>query len=384
MGTAVNMEHRMATLRRLFDNPWFLAGGVAVAVVLWLASGSIGREQAPAAPLVAARVADAGLPAVRAVLQHAEPVTREIVVYGRTAPARTVEIGAETSGRIEAVLARRGEPAAAGEPLVRLFVRDREARVAEAEAAVRRYETEYEAQRDLESASYVSQTQIAETRAELEAARAALKLARLDLAATVIRAPFDGTLAERFVEVGDYVGIGDPVASFIDDRTLVVEGTVPERMVVHVRAGGQAAAKLVTGDTVEGRIRYVSPVADEATRTFAVEAELDNSERRLPAGVTAEMSIPAGEVLAHRISPALLTLDDEGELGLKLVDDQGTVSFLRADIVRSGTDGVWVAGLPETAAIITVGQGYVTPGSRVEPVFSEPGEQALAAEELKP
>ena len=116
---------------------------------------------------------------------------------------------------------------------------------------------------------------------------------------------------------------------------------------------------------MRGRIRYVAPVADEATRTFTVELEVDNADGALRVGGTAELRIPAEEVFAHRIAPSLLTLDDAGNIGVKIVNDAGLVEFVVADIVMSSNDSVWLAGLPQTATIITVGQGYVTNGSVV-------------------
>jgi multidrug efflux system membrane fusion protein len=129
---------------------------------------------------------------------------------------------------------------------------------------------------------------------------------------------------------------------------------------------------------VRGRIRYVAPVADEATRTFTVELEVANADGKLRAGGTAELSIPAQTVLAHRVSPSLLTLDDAGNVGVKIINDSGEVEFVVADIALSSSDGVWLAGLPPTATIITVGQGYVASGAVVDAVPESDAETAVA------
>jgi multidrug efflux system membrane fusion protein len=119
-------------------------------------------------------------------------------------------------------------------------------------------------------------------------------------------------------------------------------------------------------------------VADEATRTFEVELEVDNAGGKLRAGGTAELRIPAEAVFAHRISPSLLTLDDAGNVGVKIINDLGQVEFVVADIALSSNDGVWLAGLPETATIITVGQGYVASGAVVDTVPESDAETAVA------
>jgi multidrug efflux system membrane fusion protein len=129
---------------------------------------------------------------------------------------------------------------------------------------------------------------------------------------------------------------------------------------------------------VHGKIRYVAPVADEATRTFEVELEVDNRDGALRAGGTAELRIPAERVMAHRISPSLLTLDDAGNVGLKIINELGQVEFVVADVALASNDGVWIAGLPQTATIITVGQGFVSPGTMVTAIPESDVDTAVA------
>jgi len=359
---------------------WLISGGISLAVVLWLVSGQVSGDESAADTTLAADSAQAPAPqaAVRVRTQQAEEVMRTIVVNGNTAPARTVTLAAETDGRVIAVGAERGARVDSGGIIVRLDERDRQARLKQAEATVVQREVEYEARERLKSESYVSEAQLKEAAAMLEAARAELRRAELDLEYMVIRAPFDGALRERQVEVGDFVSRGDPVATFVDNRTLVVTANVSEFEAGYVEVGEPAGATLATGESVRGRIRYVSPVAHDATRTFTVELEVDNADGRLRAGGTAELEIPAERVVAHRVSPSLLTLDDAGNVGLKVVNDAGEVEFVVADIALTSSDGVWVAGLPETATIITVGQGFVSSGAVVDAVPEDDVETAVA------
>jgi multidrug efflux system membrane fusion protein len=90
------------------------------------------------------------------------------------------------------------------------------------------------------------------------------------------------------------------------------------------------------------------------------------------------MQIPAGEALSHKISPALLSLAADGQVGVKTVDASSRVVFTPVSISRSEPDGVWVMGLPQTANIIVVGQAYVAAGQLVEATPSLQ-ETALAA-----
>jgi multidrug efflux system membrane fusion protein len=372
----------MSIASKLYARPWLLAGLVAGAVVLWLASGSLGGRKAGEGRQGAddAQPDSAAATPVQVRTQQAEPVTRFISVFGRTAPARIVDIKAETSGRVEALDAARGQQVRKGAVMVRLDLRDRQARLEQTQASVAQHQTAYEGQLELKAKGYVSDTQIAETFAKLETARADLVRAELDLEYMLIRAPFDGVIQERPVELGDYVRAGDPVLTFVDNTRLIVTASIAEQDARYVTVNNEALAKLVTGQQVRGRIRFIAPVADEATRTFTVELEVPNAGGKLPSGVTAEMQIPAGEMLAQKVSPAILSLAADGQIGVMTVAQDNRAVFTPVEIARSEPDGLWVTGLPASANIITVGQGYVSAGQIVAPVFGQQ-DTALAAEQ---
>lgn len=358
---------------------WFLSASIAVLVGLWMLSGQwdngdtqeMNAQRSTTSPTIARS-------SVRVRTQSAEEVQRTIVVNGKTAPARIVELSAETDGRVEFIGAERGRNISRGELIVRLDERDRSARLSQAMATVKQREVEFQAREKLKTESYVSEAQLQEAVAALEAAKAELTRAQLDLTYMMIRAPFDGALQSRIVEVGDFVKRGDPIATFVDNRTIIVTANLSEFDTRYVNVDDLAEARLATGGTVRGRIRYVAPVADEATRTFTVELEVDNSDGQLRAGGTAELRIPAESLLAHRVSPSLLTLDDAGNVGIKIINDQGKVEFVVADIALSSADGVWIAGLPPTVTIITVGQGFVATGSVVNAIPEDEVNTAVA------
>jgi multidrug efflux system membrane fusion protein len=341
---------------------WITSAGITLAIALWLASGYIGGGSKSYEYEQNLDVNSVSRVSVRVRRQVAEEVTRNIIVNGRTAPARVVELNAETDGRVVGVGAERGERFNAGDIVVRLDDRDRYARLAQAEATVKQRELEFEARSKLKGNSYVSEAQLQEADALLEAAKAELTRARLDIDYMLIRAPFDGALQERHVEAGDFVKVGDPVATIVDERTLIVRASIAEYEAHFIKKGGPGSAKLATGQTVNGRIRYIAPVADEATRTFTVELEIDNADGTLRGGTTAELIIPAETIYAQKVSPSLLTLDDEGNLGIKTVNGAGLVEFHKADVAMSSSEGVWIAGLPYS------GQGFVSEGAVVDAV----------------
>ena len=188
---------------------------------------------------------------------------------------------------------------------------------------------------------------------------------RLDLAHTAIAAPFKGVVEQRMVEVGDFVEAGDPVAMVIEQDPFLVVGDAPEAMVARFEVGEPGVAQLADGRTAPGHIRFVATQADEATRTFRVEAR--GPQPRRPAAGRHDRRDRRAEpaILAHRVSAAILVLADDGEIGIKALDADGAVRFNPAQIVKADTDGVWLAGLPARLRFITIGQGFVAAGQQV-------------------
>jgi len=362
---------------------WLVSAGIVLLIGLWLLTGAGGEEEGTPIMAAAEESAGGGEFSVRTRSQIAEEVVRTISVNGKTAPARSIEIKSETQGRVTEVGVERGERVSEGGIIVRLDERDRAARLEQARASVRQRQAEFEARERLKSESYVSETQLQEAAALLEGARAELKRAELDQEYMNISAPFDGALQERHVEVGDYLTPGDPVATFVDDRSIIVTAAVSEYDAKYVERGEEAKARLASGETISGIVRYVSPVADDATRTFTVELVAENDDGKLRAGMSAELLIPAERILAHKISPALLTLDSDGNVGVKTINDEGIVEFHEADIALSTNEGIWIAGLPIEATIITVGQGFVTEGSYAESVPEDDVDEAVATQTEK-
>lgn len=173
------------------------------------------------------------------------------------------------------------------------------------------------------------------------------------------------------IDPGEVVSPGAEVARIVDTDPLVVEMRVAQRSIGQVAVGMVVEVAFVTGQERSGRVRYVSANAQAATRTFAVEVEVPNPERDVPPGISAEVRLPVEEIAAHFVSPAILSLGTEGDLGIKTVSGDGRVEFYPVELVRAQTAGIWVAGLPEEAAVITVGQGFVVQGEPVRVTLAE-------------
>jgi multidrug efflux system membrane fusion protein len=357
---------------------------IIVACVAWLFSGLIGKPAPEIKPsLAAANVATAGkstdrAPAhVRARVIRATDQTEDVVVRATTASKRTVEVRAMVSGRVASPPVEVGTPVKAGQLLCQLDPADREAWVAEGEAAVTQARLEQEGNLKLQSQGYQSETQSMAAKAKLAGAVASLSQRRIELERTSIRAPFDGVVEVRQAELGAFLQPGAPCVTLLAPDPILVVGQVAEKDVGALSVGQNATARLIDGRDVTGTVSFVALAAQSETRTYRVEVLVPNPDHTIRSGITADLRIPRGVVKAHRISPALLALDDAGGVGVRIIDSGNVVRMLPVTVIKDDSLGVWVTGLPEAATVITVGQELVVAGDIVNITYEPEAEPVV-------
>ena len=344
---------------------------LSIAVAGWMLSGQLGGGGAPPA----ATEAGSGPPAadppplrVRVKRMSARSHAVAITVRGRSEAGRRVDLRAETDGRIVEIGASRGDEVRKGGVIARLADEGRLAKVAEYRARLRQRQIHYDATAALAERGLSSKEALATAKADIDAARAAVAQVEVEIARTRLRAPFDGLLLEGHADVGDYLKKGDRFGRIIDLDPILFVGSVTERSVARLHAGLPAVARSLGGDEVRGTLRYIAPSADPATRTYRIEVEATNPDYRIRDGVTADIAIEMDTRMAHFVTPALLSLADDGTIGLKTVDGENRVRFRPVDIIEDTPDGIWLGGLPREILVITVGQEFVVAGQEVRPV----------------
>ncbi len=344
---------------------------LSIAVTAWMVSGQLGGgEPAPAAPEAGAGPAASRnpVPRVRVKRMKARSHGVAVTVRGRSEASRRVEVRAETDGRIVEIGATRGDTVEEGGVLARLAVEERRAKIAEYKARLRQRRIHFEATEALARRGLSSREALATAKADIDAATAAVEQVEVEIARTRLRAPFDGVLLEGHAELGDYLKQGDRFGRIIDLDPILFVGSVTERSVAWLRPGLPAVATSLAGDEIPGALRYVAPAADPAVRTYRIEVEAANPGYRIREGVTADIAIEVDTTMAHFVTPALLSLADDGTIGLKTVDARNRVRFRPVDIIEDTPGGVWLAGLPPEIRVITVGQDFVSAGQEVVPV----------------
>lgn len=333
---------------------------IVVLLTVWIGSGMLGRDDAP----VAEREPP-DPPTVAVKTSEAEPVTRELVLYGDVEPNQVTVLRARTDGIVEEMTST-GTRVASGEVLGQLSIDDRQARLARAKAQLASAQRDYESTMGMVEDGFVSRSEAQTRLAELEAARADLRAIEMEIDNTTLRAPIDGVVNRVDADLGAYVSTGGEVLQIVDNDPLIAVVHVHQAAAPRLRTGMPARVEFIGGGRREGTIRYIAPLADAATRTFRVEVEVDNSDLALPSGLSAEVVIPTETVEAHRVSPALIRLDARGRIGLQTVDADGRVAFTPVEVVRARADGVWVTGLAERTRVVTISHGLLSPGQAVD------------------
>ena len=355
------------------NKSYLLAFVMAAAVVGWIFSGQLQATTTEADAEAAKTEITADKKdhpvTVRVRLMQAQAHQREVVLRGRTQAVRSVAVKSEIAGRIIHLAVTKGKRVKAGALIAKIDMQDRASRLAEGRALVRQRQLEYKAAIALSKKGYRAETKLAASQTQLDSAKALVKRIELEIQHTEVRAPFAGIVDSKRVEIGDYMKVAEVVATIVDQNPYLVVGDVSEREVSYLKVGQKATAELVTNKKVSGKIRFIATTADGATRTFRVEVEVPNPKRDLRDGITARIRIPVDKSMAHLITPAVMTLNDEGQLGVKTVTQEGIVRFFPAQIIADGENGVWLAGLPETIGVITVGQDFVRDGDQVLPVI---------------
>jgi membrane fusion protein, multidrug efflux system len=349
------------------------AGLFTVAIIGWFASGELLPGNTGLAPAAGPNQDRAEAPfRVQVARFTAEPRRSHITVRGFTEASKRIEVRTRTQGIIEQSPFSQGDAVRHGDLLCRLDLAGRNAQLQQAKAQLASAEQDYEAARTLRASDFVSESKLASERARLDLAKAQLDQIELDIGWTEIKAPADGVLAHKPAEVGNYLQPGSVCATLSVLDPLVVVAQLGERHVAEAHIGTTATARLATGETVEGTIRFIAPSAELATRTFRVELEVANADHGLREGVTAELIIALPDQPAHKLPSSALTLSDAGLFGVRTVGDDNRAHFHPVTLIAQEREGAWVTGLPDEVTVIVVGQEFVTDGQLVEPVFATP------------
>ena len=342
-------------------------------------------------------------------------IDQSIELQGQTIHNKKIDVKSETSGNISEINFSRGDKVNKNLSLVLISMDDRKEKLLSAQKDLERlskelilneknrdnllrqniekiklYEIEYASAKQLIDKGLSSKSKLSlasfnlanaeadredikikfeSTLANLEAqttnVKSLLKNIKLDIAKTNISAPFDGIISEKMVEETEFISVGTPLFTIIDLDPIKIEGYLSEFDVNKVSVGTNAIIEDSNGIKKNGTITFISPSAEISTRTFEITIEANNKDLTYKSGITTKIIIKGSELKAHKIPPSILTLLDDGTVGVKAVNKENNVVFYPTKTIKDTIDGMWVSGLPESVNLIISGQEYISIGEKI-------------------
>ena len=300
------------------------------------------------------------------IVNHSKAINTNniLVLRGKTEAARKVEVRAEIDGAVISPPRPKGSRIKTGETLCEIAAGTRFVTLSEAKVRLSEAEKKAKVVQSLGEKGYSTETSNLTQKTVLEAAKAALAKAEYEISKLVISAPFAGVLENNTSELGSYLNRGSLCGTIIDLDQVKLIGYFTEVKIREISIGAKASGKTVSGITTDGLVSFISKQADPITKTFQVEITAENYDEKIRDGETIEIAIELESDIAHLLPQSVLTLNDEGDLGIRAVDDD-RVKFHQVRILRDQADGLLLTGLPEQIDVITVGQEFVLDGQKV-------------------
>ena len=342
-------------------------------------------------------------------------IDQSIELQGQTIHNKKIDVKSETSGNISEINFSRGDKVNKNLSLVLISMDDRKEKLLSAQKDLERlskelilneknrdnllrqniekiklYEIEYasakqlidkglssksklslasfnlaNAEADREDIKIKFESTLANLEAQITNVKSLLKNIKLDIAKTNISAPFDGIISEKMVEETEFISVGTPLFTIIDLDPIKIEGYLSEFDVNKVSVGTNAIIEDSNGIKKNGTITFISPSAEISTRTFEITIKANNKDLTYKSGITTKIIIKGSELKAHKIPPSILTLLDDGTVGVKAVNKENNVVFYPTKTIKDTIDGMWVSGLPESVNLIISGQEYISIGEKI-------------------
>ncbi|MFT5993215.1 MAG: membrane fusion protein (multidrug efflux system) [Flavobacteriales bacterium] len=310
---------------------------------------------------------------VETIVLNTGPFRDTIPLNGETLPIRSATVSSEMAGRISRFPLVEGERVAEGDDALRVSTTTYGPQRDQLQTSLAQLQRDVTRQEELIQAGLG-------TNADLQRVQTEARLTEQRIAAinTVVgtartRVPIDGIVVDTFVEVGEYVGPGTPVARIIEISTLLVIVGLPESELSFVREGMEIAVYIPALDhRTTGRLTEIALEAESASRAFPLEIEIDNNAGLLRAGMRARVEIPRRD-----IAEALLIPRDAIVQGLEseevfVVEDHRAVVREIDVIGGTGTYAVVASGLSPGMSLIVRGHQLLVDGEQVREIEQGP------------
>lgn len=360
---------------------------VFVAAALWVATGhfaAVGSETPEPGATEAEAVVETPKRTVAVVRAEVTDYARLIRISGVTEADKLAVLAARSNGVVQELTAKAGDTVERGAVVMLLEGEDVRAAVKTAQDQLAQAAEQLAVGETLSAKGSLPETQLTARRAAKSAAEGALSQAQAAADRLSLVAPFAGTVDAVNVEEGEWVQQGTPIATLIALDPIIVKAEVAERDVAHVAVGAKALVRLVSGVELEGTVKHLARKASDKTRTFALEVDLPNPDGAIPSGMTAELRLTAATQPALTVPRSVLTLNEAGQVGLRVVTEDDIAAFLPVELIDDTEAGFVVTGVPQGARVIVAGQDLVRDGDAVAVKELTRAEAEAAQKALQP
>ncbi|WP_031371681.1 efflux RND transporter periplasmic adaptor subunit [Lysobacter antibioticus] len=339
---------------------------LALACVLGLSACKGGAGAAEAQAKEAKDKASEAVP-----VEVAQATRRAIAAsYTGTAPLEAraeSQVVAKTSGVALAVMVEEGQHVQAGQILVRLDSARAELQAAQTNATMRKLEANYARSKQLAEQRLLSANDNDQLRYDLENARAANRMANLELSYAKVEAPISGIVASRSIKTGNFVQINSPIIRIVDTSRLEATLNVPERELATLKAGlpVQMQVDAMPGKVFTGTVDRVAPVVDSGSGTFRVICAFEGGGTLQP-GMFGRLRIDYDNRADALVVPRAALLDDEGDPAVFVVRGK---KVARVPVKLGYLDGAWAEvrnGLKLGDQVVVAGKTALREGTEVQ------------------
>lgn len=295
---------------------------------------------------------------------------------GEVRAVRQVTLSTEVAGRVSAIAFEPGQRIEAGTVLVQLDDAPEQADLIAARAAATFAQHQYTRASELAAKDATSREVLQQRQAERDQTAAQVQQLEARIRHKRIRAPFDGELGLRRIDLGQYVNAGDEAVTLTDLDQLYINFDVPQQELARVRVGQpiQVRGDIVGSEPTQATISAIEPQVNRNTRNVTIQAEVDNTERALRPGmyVTVTVVLPAESNALVLPASAVMT-SPSGDM-VVVVRDLSDQNIGIGDIVpvvvsrRIGDQVVIERGLEAGNLVLTEGQLRVRPGAELRVV----------------
>jgi membrane fusion protein, multidrug efflux system len=335
-----------------------LYGGIGIIVLLILISKFFPGSKAPSKTAEDFKV-----------YAHQSKATNEVInlrTSGVSKASKKINLLSETSGQIYRIHHKKGHAININEPLATIQLEDRSQSLKQVRAAYELAKHNLNIIDRLAKDNFRSDINLKTAQVEYETAATNLAKMEKEIKNTVISAPFKGVLGDVLLEEGSVVAPGTPVATLLNLDPILIQLYISEKDYGRIALNHSAQMHFSNDEKLSGQITFISSIAAPKTHMFLVEVSTANSEFKIPEGVTAQVDIPTTEQKVHKISPSVLSIDQDGNMAVKIINAESKVESYPVKLAQSVDDAIWVTGLPDDTIVIDYGSNFVNAGEKVQ------------------